>query len=70
MFINWRILLNLSIFLCFFQQKLKEEKEAKRNHLDERHKYLLVTVADCLSLDYAEVEDAILDGTQVRGDVI
>ena len=44
---------------------MKEEKEAKRNHLDERHKYLLVTVADCLGLDYSEVEDAILDGTQV-----
>ena len=34
--------------------------------MDERHKYLLVTVADCLGLDYSEVEDAILDGTQVR----
>lgn len=53
------------LFFCILQQKLKDEKEAKRNQLDERHKYILQTVADCLSLEYGEVEDAILEGSQV-----
>ena len=50
--------------LCW-QQKLKEEREAKRSQLDERHNYILQTVADSLGLEYSEVEDAILEGTQV-----
>ena len=56
------------IFILFhisFQQKLKEEREAKRAQLDDRHDYILVTVADALGLDKSEVEDAILEGTQV-----
>ena len=52
-------------FLLFLQQKLKEERENKRQQLDERHAYILVTVGDCLGLDKSEVEDAILEGTQV-----
>ena len=52
------------ICLCA-QQKLKEEREAKRAQLDDRHGYLLVTVADSLGLDKSEVEDAILEGNQV-----
>lgn len=47
------------------QQKLKEEREAKRQHLDERHKYILQTVADSLGLELSEVEDAVLEGSQV-----
>ena len=57
--INWYVL-NL-----YFQQKLKEEREAKRQHLDDRHKYILQTVADGLGLDASEVEDCILEGKQV-----
>ena len=49
----------------YFQQKLKEEREAKRQHLDDRHKYILQTVADGLGLELTEVEDAILEGNQV-----
>ena len=49
----------------YFQQKLKEEREAKRQHLDDRHKYILQTVADGLGLDASEVEDCILEGKQV-----
>lgn len=52
-------------FCVYFQQKLKEEREAKRQHLDERHIYILQTVADGLGLELSEVEDAILEGTQV-----
>ncbi|NWQ86048.1 DYH5 protein, partial [Burhinus bistriatus] len=46
-------------------QKIKEEREAKRARLDGRHDYLLDTVASCVNLDKAEVEDAILDGNQI-----
>jgi len=49
----------------YFQQKLKEEREAKRQHLDDRHIYILQTVADSLGLELSEVEDAVLEGTQV-----
>ena len=47
------------------QQKLKEQREEKRSQLDERHAYILQTVADCLGLEKTEVEDAILEGQQV-----
>ncbi|PKU48615.1 dynein heavy chain axonemal [Limosa lapponica baueri] len=47
-------------------QKIKEEREAKRARLDGRHDYLLDTVASCVNLDKAEVEDAILDGNQIE----
>ncbi|XP_034144998.1 dynein heavy chain 5, axonemal isoform X2 [Esox lucius] len=48
------------------QQKLKEEREAKRAQLDGRHDYILSIVASCLGLDKADVEDAILEGTQIE----
>ncbi|XP_048224317.1 dynein axonemal heavy chain 5 [Perognathus longimembris pacificus] len=48
------------------QQRLKEEKEAKRAHLDGRHDYLLAIVASCVDLSKAEVEDAILEGNQIE----
>ncbi|XP_027744230.1 dynein heavy chain 5, axonemal isoform X4 [Empidonax traillii] len=48
------------------KQKLKEEREVKRARLDGRHDYLLDTVASCVNLDKAEVEDAILDGNQIE----
>ncbi|CAJ1061771.1 dynein heavy chain 5%2C axonemal isoform X1 [Xyrichtys novacula] len=47
------------------QQKLKEEREAKRAQLDGRHDYILSIVASCLGLEKAEVEDAILEGNQI-----
>ncbi|XP_051812950.1 dynein axonemal heavy chain 5 [Acanthochromis polyacanthus] len=47
------------------QQKLKEEREAKRAQLDGRHDYILSIVASCLGLEKADVEDAILDGHQI-----
>ncbi len=47
------------------QQKLKEEREAKRARLDDRHSYVLTTVADALGIERAEVDDAILEGHQV-----
>lgn len=53
------------IILYFLQQKLKEERDAKRAQLDERHNYILQTVADSLGLERSETEDAILEGNQV-----
>ncbi|KAF4087596.1 hypothetical protein AMELA_G00072460 [Ameiurus melas] len=47
------------------QQKLKEEREAKRARLDGRHDYTLSIVASCTGLEKAEVEDAILEGAQI-----
>ncbi|XP_014864164.1 PREDICTED: dynein heavy chain 5, axonemal [Poecilia mexicana] len=47
------------------QQKLKEEREAKRAQLDGRHDYILSTVASCLGLEKPDVEDAILEGNQI-----
>lgn len=48
------------------QQKLKEEREAKRSQMDERHFSLLHQVAHSLGLEKVEVEDAVLDGTQIE----
>ncbi|KAL7984587.1 hypothetical protein Chor_003157, partial [Crotalus horridus] len=50
----------------FLQQKLKEEKEAKRAHLDGRHDYILSIVSACVNLEKNEVEDAVLEGNQIE----
>ncbi|XP_024899314.1 dynein heavy chain 5, axonemal [Pteropus alecto] len=46
-------------------QRLKEEKEARRARLDGRHDYLFAIVASCVDLNKTEVEDAILEGSQI-----
>lgn len=47
------------------QQKLKEEREAKRATLDSRHQYLFSAVATKLRIGENDVEEYILDGDQV-----
>jgi len=47
------------------QQKLKEEREAKRATLDSRHQYLFSAVATKLCVGENDVEEYILDGNQV-----
>ncbi len=48
------------------QQKLKEEKEAKKATLDSRHQYIFSVVATKLCLEDSLVEDFALEGDQVR----
>ena len=47
------------------QQRVREGREQKRAQLDERHDYLLSIVAEHLALELTNVEDAILEGSQV-----
>lgn len=47
------------------QQKLKEEKEAKRASLDARHQYVFGMLAMRLNMEESEVEEHMLDGDQV-----
>ena len=47
------------------QQKLKEEREAKRASLDSRHQYLFSAIAAKLGTDEQAVEELVLDGVQV-----
>ncbi|XP_059507513.1 dynein axonemal heavy chain 5-like [Stegostoma tigrinum] len=46
--------------------KLREDCEANQIQLDSRHEYIFDTVATCLSLERFDVEDAILEGTQLE----
>ncbi|XP_029694908.1 dynein heavy chain 5, axonemal [Takifugu rubripes] len=48
------------------QQKLKEEREAKRAQLDGRHDYIFSIMASCLGLEKSDLEDAILEGNQLE----
>lgn len=50
----------------FVQQRLKEEKEAKRTLLDSRHQFLFGNVATKLQMEESKVEDFVLEGDQVR----
>ncbi|ETE68537.1 hypothetical protein L345_05666, partial [Ophiophagus hannah] len=52
--------------MLVLQQKLKEEKEAKRAHLDGRYDYILSIVSACVNLEKNEVEDAVLEGNQIE----
>ena len=52
------------LFYC--QLRLKEERDAKRAQIDDRHQHILTLVADSLGVDKADVDDAILEGNQVR----
>ena len=42
------------------QQKLKEEREALREGLDGRHRFIIDVLADRFKMEYQEVEDALL----------
>ncbi|XP_071957897.1 dynein axonemal heavy chain 5-like isoform X2 [Antedon mediterranea] len=48
------------------EQKLKEEREAKRALLDERHAFIMDSLASCLRLENSEVEDTILEGNNIE----
>lgn len=49
----------------FFKAKLKEERDAKRSLLDDRHYHIFQIVSDRLSLEKSEVEDSAIEGNQV-----
>jgi hypothetical protein len=57
--------LQISLIIPKFKAKLKEEREAKRSTLDERHYHLFEIVGNRVGVEKLEVEDAILDGAQV-----
>uniref|UniRef100_A0A4W3JT26 Dynein heavy chain 5, axonemal-like n=1 Tax=Callorhinchus milii TaxID=7868 RepID=A0A4W3JT26_CALMI len=46
--------------------KLREQREGKRTRLDSRHEYIFDIVATCVHLTRSHIEDAMLEGTQVR----
>ncbi|KAF6020163.1 DNAH5 [Bugula neritina] len=47
------------------QQKIKEEREARRAQLADTHRSLIETAADALSISRNEAEDSLLEGSQV-----
>ena len=49
------------------QARAKEEREAKKAKLDGRHEYLLGNIADVLNIEYNEVVEHVLEGSQVEG---
>ena len=55
---------------CFFlftlQQKLKEEREAKRQSMDGRHQFVINTMVSKVNMEPSEVEEFLLEGDQVR----
>lgn len=57
-----KLISNLNVI----KAKLKEERDAKRSTLDDRHYHIFQIVADRLGLDKNEVEEASLDGNQVN----
>ena len=48
------------------QQKVREEREARRATMDGRHDFILSTVADRLGMKQDDAEEFMLDGDQVR----
>lgn len=48
------------------QQRLQEEREAKRATMDGRHEYILSMVADKLDMKPEVAEDFILEGEQLK----
>ncbi len=49
-----------------FQQKAREEREAKRATMDQRHQYLFSSLGAKLGMDESQVEVYMLDGDQVE----
>lgn len=49
-----------------FQQRLRDEREQKRSNLDERHRHLFDIIATRLAIERNEVEENILDSTNVK----
>lgn len=52
--------------MFIIQQKLREEREARRATMDGRHEYLLSTVAERLEMSLEDAEEFMLDGDQVN----
>ncbi len=52
--------------IFILKAKLKEERDAKRATLDDRHYHVFQIVADRLGIDKNEVEESALDGNQVN----
>ena len=50
---------------CVFQQRIREEREAKRATMDGRHDFILSTVAERLGMKQDDAEEFMLDDNQV-----
>ena len=51
--------------MFFLQQRIKEERDAKRVTMDGRHEYILSTVSERLGMTHEDAEEFMLDGRQV-----
>ena len=52
------------------QQRMREERDAKRATMDGRHDFILSTVAERLGMKQDDVEEFMLDDDQVSGLVL
>ena len=61
----FRRIRNRIITINFFQQRVKEEKEAKKAQLNFRHEFIIEKVSYVTELETSEIIDLLCEGSQV-----